>query len=76
MCKKITGSFQTVASLGDFLIYFFREAEQCTFVLAVTKLQSPSGKISWLVAPSGWGVPVFYHKNVLQCKKFQVKTSP
>lgn len=76
MCKKIIGSFQTVASLGDFfLINFFREAEQCTVVLAVTRLQSPSGEISWLVEPTCWGVPVFYHKNELQCKKFQVKTS-
>lgn len=76
MCKKIIGSFQMVASLGDFfLINFFREAEQCTVVLAVTRLQSPSGEISWLVEPTCWGVPVFYHKNELQCKKFQVKTS-
>lgn len=56
--SKTIGSFQTVASLGDF--YFFREAEYCWVLLVVTRLQSPSVKLSWLIEPAGWGPAISF----------------
>lgn len=64
---KTTGSFQTVASLGDF--YFFREAEQCWVLLMVTRLLSPSVKLSWLIEPAGWGPAIFLSQELVSVQE-------